>query len=262
MDPLGGVVVDGGPEDRPHQVGDVGDRQALEVEPRHAWFPLHAREPALDRVADREVVRADGQDEQQALAVEVVRQERDEVLGRAVDPVQVLEDHDRGRVRTEVAEQAEDEPEQPRLRETAPRVGVRGRLVGGDAVPGPDRGEQPRDLGPGGAEQRRDAVRRDVPEEPAEGLRERRVRQPVVGEVEAATHEDRAAGRTRALEEIVDEPGLADPGLARDEQDPGRSRRRAREGVVEHARLRGPPDQLATRDQARHPASLRSGHRV
>ena len=90
-----------------------------------------AGEPRRHRMAGPEVVGPDGEHEEQALTVEVAGKERHEVAGRAVDPVEVLEDQHDGGVRGKVAEEPEQQAEQARLAKAAADVR---RLVAASAA--------------------------------------------------------------------------------------------------------------------------------
>ena len=83
-------------------------------------------------MAVAKVVGPDGEHEHQTLTVEVAGEERHEVAGGAVDPVEVLEDQDDRRFRRQVAEETQQQAEQARLAEAA--AGVRRSSVSSPAA--------------------------------------------------------------------------------------------------------------------------------
>src|SRR6185437_13812371 len=113
---------------------------------------------------------------QQAFAVEVPGKEGDEVTGRPIYPVEVLEDQRDRRIRRQIAEQPEQQAEQARLAETAARVRglVAGRAGSASSRCGiADTWQEPADLVLGGTEDLGHPFGRQVAEVAAEGLGER-----------------------------------------------------------------------------------------
>ena len=100
-----------------------------------------------------------------------------------------------------------------------------------------DAGQEPADLVLGGTEDLADALGRQVAEVAAEGLGQRSVRHPAVGEIEARTLQDQRPAGLGAIGELGDEPGLPDARLAREDDDLGRPIGDPDEGVVERVEL-------------------------
>ena len=100
----------------------------------------------VDRMARRSVVAARREHEEQALLVEVAQHEREQVAGRAVDPVEVLDHEQRRGVVGEHVEEGQEDPEQARLVEPAARVG---RRSSGRRLAAPDRARCRAAAGPG-----------------------------------------------------------------------------------------------------------------
>ena len=261
MDPVDLGVVGEATHDRGDLSGDVGAIEPLQVQAARPRIALEFGQPGHDRVAVRQSVGPDGQHEQQAVSFEVAGQEGHEVARPPIDPVQVLEDQQRRGVGTEVAEQPQHEPEQARLGET--RTRVRGGIASaGSSRDDPsDPGQEPADLLAGRTQDGRDAFRWQVAQEGSQRFGQRRVRQAVVGQVQAATDEDARAIVLGAGDELLDQARLADAGLAGHDDDARLAVGCARERRAQRGELRRSPDELRTRDQANHRASLRAVRR-
>ena len=192
-------------------------RQLHPSDPRQA---VHLREPRPEWMPAMQLVRSIRPDDDEALGSNVASQEGDEIPGRAVRPVQVLEDaHDRRPI-AEVAKEREDALEDPRLGPfRAPGAsGVRRRW-------GPELGQESTELGGRGGSQ---VVELDIAEPAArerrrqspQGLDDRCIRQAAaISQADAAAFEEERATLARASADFVDQPGLADAGLAADEDD-------------------------------------------
>ncbi len=193
--------------------------------------------------------------EEQPLVTDIADEECQELTGRVVGPVQVLDDeHDRP-VLTEPAQQIQDGLVQPAARPLRARLrGVRRTRQGsvGEPEVGGDRSK-----GDTGRRRHRAAIVARLPRHRPDqwpdrlddgGERERSVRHP---HATAAQHERaRFAGLAARL---GDQPRLADPGLAADEDDPGVAGGRVRERAVEDLELRPTSDDLRADDPIRHP---------
>ena len=244
---------------------DVVTRQAGEIDPARPGIPLQATEPARDRMAHGEVVGPHAQHEQESFLVEVASQERHEIAGRAIDPVQVLEHERGGRLGGQVAEQPEDQAEEPRLIEPAARVGslrrvrrlaVRGGRPGavgrGQRADPADPREQPPDLVRRRAQQPRHACRRQPPEEAPQRLGEWRVGHPAGPDVQATALEHDGPVGAGSFRELGDQPRLPDAGLAREDDDLGCPLRGARHGRLERPEFGRSADESWARDGAGH----------
>ncbi len=172
------------------------------------------------RVAAVQLVGAVGPEQQDALGAEVAGEEGDELAGRAVGPVEVVEDEDDGLVAAEALEQPEQQLEQPPCGRCRPAARSGGRR---DA----ELGQQPRQLATAAAELVEHRVVRA--RQRAQRADDRGVRQLAVAELEAVAPEDAVAELARPPADGVGEAALADPRLAGDQRDARlpRARRRA-----------------------------------
>ena len=123
-----------------------------------------------------------------------------------------------------------------------------------------DPGQQPGEVLPTRAEPVTHASDRRSAQEPAQRLGDRRIRHRVLGEVEAAATQDMDIGlrRERIGDERVEQPGLADPRLAGDHDDPRRALGGVVERVAQRLGLSRTPDETAARPQSGHGGSLRA----
>ena len=153
-------------------------------------------EPGEDGVARRQVVGPTGQDRDDVLGGDVADEERDQIVRRGIDPLDVLDDREHRLVGAEPAEDPEEALEQPgpvarrsdgsveaavrvRRGRAAPR-----RRISGTAAPGrrsPGRGA-------------RAPARGRRPDEVPKGLHERQIGQALAVEVQAGPVEDERAG--------------------------------------------------------------------
>ncbi len=102
-------------EDVLELAGELAVRQRLERHAVGARVPLDLREQRAERVAAVQLVRPVGADDEHALVREAVGEERQRRSGRAVGPVQVLDDQQHGLLAAERVEQRQQALEQPRL---------------------------------------------------------------------------------------------------------------------------------------------------
>ena len=128
----------------------------------------------------------------------------------------------------------------------ADRSPSNGSVDGSGSVPvgsAADLGHEPGQLAAARPEERRQRTRVDVAEERPERFDERPVRKPAGPEREAPADEDAGTRSRHLIRERGDQPGLADPGLARDDDDPRFAGRRPRVGPGEAPELCLPPDE-------------------
>jgi hypothetical protein len=149
-------------------------------------------------MAVTQVIGPHREHEDQALAVEVPREEGHEIARRSIDPVEVFEDDDDRRVGGEVAEQPQEQAEQARLAEAAARIGrllrcggVRPGCSRGGATMAAPRGiadarQEPSDLFSSGSQDLVDPLRGKVAQVATQRLGERAVGHAPVGEIETA----------------------------------------------------------------------------
>ena len=168
---------------------------------------------------------------------------RQQITGRPVRPVRVLDDQDDRAALGQLLEQDEHLLEQARSR--LARVVRTGRLA--------ELGQQPGQL-PGRAarQQLGNAVGAQVADQLAQHRGEGGERQAVCAEFQAATGQHPGAGAAGPLGELAHQPGLADARLAADE-DRGRAAvARLRQGGVQRGQLVGPADQDRADNIRRH----------
>ncbi len=184
-----------------------------------------------------EVVGAVGDDDRDRVGERTREEEGEEVARRAVGPVDVLEHHhDRALVR-EPPEQAEDDLEEPRLGGGAGdgSVGTRCRSHLGRA----EVGKEPGQLTAAGADDLRQPLRRERPQQRPKRTDERGVWQPGLAELKAAAQQHLSPRGAGLVGELADEARLADTGLARDQACRRPIRASVRERVGQTADLGG-----------------------
>lgn len=173
-------------------------------------------------MAPVQLVRAVRADQQHLRGPDGPGQEGDQVPGRPVGPVQVLDHQHQRAFGGEPGEEAGDQLEQVTPVWIQGQLGAAVSAQAGPDVAGPRRpGGEPAQLGQEPGElpfvpvERRRAV-------PAQYLTqyggERRERQPLLAELQALADEDLIAPGDRVPAELLDQPGLAYPGLAADQQ--------------------------------------------
>jgi hypothetical protein len=219
------------------QRGVLG-RQPLELDPLEAAAARELGEQRPQRLGRGRLVDAQRHDEQQPLLAEVADQEAQQVLRRPVGPVDVLHHEHRRRRLGEAAERHQQQLEQPR-----------GRPHGGGGVAAL---AQLR-------EQRRQLVAELVP---AQRGHDRRVGQLAGLERHALAPEDVVSGRAGAAGQLGRHPGLADPGLARDQHEPRLALRGLCQCSVESCLRVRAADRQRARDPARHMAIIAGRRRA
>ena len=199
-----------------------------------------------------QVVHATGQDDRQALRGEIADQERDEILRRAIDPVDVLDD-ERGRAGLgQRVEQPEHALEQAGLAETGwkrSRGGVRNERTW--HVRGQLRHDR-REVSARRPEQALEGIRRDRPRQPAQGGGDGEIGKPAGPDVETLADEDQRslpAGRVRGL---LHEARLADPSLAPHDDEPRGTRRAGVDLPDQGGGIPVATDKLRARDAGGH----------
>ncbi len=256
VDPVDLGLVDKAAKDRRDLSSHVPTIEPLQVQAARPGIALEFGQPGGDRIAVHPPVGPHGQHEQQSVALEVAGEEGDQVACPTVDPVEILEHQQCGCFGAEVGQQAEDEPEQACLAKTRSRVGGEPAIDRrGDRT---DAGQEPADLVARRSEDRGDPVRRQVAQEAPQRLRQCGIGQAVIGQIETAADEHTRTAIPGAADEFLDQPRLADAGLARDHDDARLAVLGTRERGLERGELRLPPDQFRTRHEADHRASLRA----
>ncbi|MGY3247218.1 hypothetical protein ACVWYT_006667 [Streptomyces sp. TE4109] len=169
--------------------------------------PVQFGEQGAQRVAAVDVVGAVGADHDEAAVAHGAEEVGEEVAGGGVGPVQVFEDEDDGAPGGDAFQESGGELEEP----------GGAVLVGRVPVGLAEFGEQPGQLallpGAGGG----DLGGQGAAKGPQRGG-ERGVGQAVGADLDAAADRDDRVAAYRRREELLDQPGLADPRLAADEQ--------------------------------------------
>ena len=199
------------------QLAHLGGVERLEGDPVHALEARPLGDLGAQRVLAVQVVGAVGRDERHRLAERTGEQEAHQVTGRLVGPVEVL-DHEEERLLLGGG-----------LEEGVHGIEQRGLVdVGADAGPGtggtlaalvhhPASGREAVQGGVVAATEASDLGGRDL--EAAEDLGEGEVGQGAVGEVEAVAGDDLPAQVEGAVAQRGEEAGLADAGVAGEEDD-------------------------------------------
>ncbi len=196
-----------------HQPRHVGVGQGPQFQPLHGGQPYQLGQQGPQRVAAVEVVRpvrgehrepATGRPARRPLQDSPAEQEPQQVTGGLVGPVQVLQDQQqRGDVR-QLGQQGGHALEQPQPRPrggapVTPVVRIAAEQPVGDRMRGQHGGEPL------------------VGGQHSEDLGERQIRQAHVAQVDAVPGEDDRPGRGGPPGDLVQGPGLADPGVPGDQ---------------------------------------------
>ncbi|GAB3942000.1 hypothetical protein GCM10027614_28280 [Micromonospora vulcania] len=188
--------------------------QPAQLDPLHAPGPVQLGEERTQWVPALQLVGAVGADQQQPARPCGPDQEPDEVAGGPVGPVQIL-DHQHQRLNVgEPLEQLGDQVEQVSAR------GLGERRGGGDG----QRRRHPAQLRQQAGELRLvpgEDLGAVGPQHRAQGGGERGERQAGLAELQALPDEHPRAGLGGVPGELLQQPGLADPGLAADQHGAG-----------------------------------------
>ena len=234
--------------DRPlHEGADIAPPEWPELDALHPFHPLELGQMGQQGLSIADLVAPDrGDDEDRAFADdpgEVGQQ----VERGAVRPLEVFDHEHERSLAGDPLERVEDRLEQLRPG-TAPRIETMG-IGSGRPI---EFGDEPRQAAPAGSEQRGQLPRRDATDELAQRGDERRERESAVADAQARAGQDTGAAGPRATGELLDEAGLADAGLAADEDD----RRCAGDGPgearLEPLELHGPTDECGCRSSIDH----------
>ena len=194
----------------------------------------------------------DHHDKQAVQGLLIADQEGQEIPGRTVGPVGILDDHDHRAGVGQLFEQHEYLLEQPGP--GLARVTARGRLAELRQQPGQFPGRA-------AGQQGGDAVGAEITDQLAQHGRERGERQAVHAELQAPSGQHACALAPGPLPELAYQAGLADPGLPAD-QDRGRvAAARLGQCGIQHGKLAGPADQDGTGYTHRHTSKHASRRR-
>lgn len=243
-----------GVEDAGHLGADLAAVEPGQLQAHHGTHPVELGEEGPQRVAAVDVVGAVGGQDDEPAAGERAQQVAEEFAGRAVGPVQVLEGDDERALLRQPFQQPRGELEEPGA---AVLVALVGEGVG--AVRPAQAGQQAGEfaLAAGG---RGDQF---VAEPAVQGAQDRRdggERQSVRADLHAGA--DGGHGPRPVLrrgEELLDEPGLADAGLAADHQRLRLARMSAGERGGEAGQFAGATDEHRADRQVLHGPEHRTG---
>ena len=209
-----------------------------DVEAFDARIAFELGEEPEDRGPARELVGADGDHPEGGRRPQVPDQEREQVPRGLVGPLEVLDHpHDRASAGHPLHD-PEDELEQASLAAT-----IELERVGQVRRPIAELRQQPGELTPVGTQDTRQPTGLRRADEGPESLDEWRVRHAMTAHLEARAREHVRAALGRRAGEPFEQPGLADPGLAGDDDRPAIAVARLREGVAEARELRPTPDE-------------------
>ena len=245
--------------DRAELLARLAPVERHEREPFHATGPLELGQERQQRMAAVELVRAVREQEHHRDIAQVPDEEPEQVPGRAVGPMQVLDDeHDR-RPRRQALEDAEEQLEQAALARAVAEGTGRAPAGSGHR---PEVGDQPGQLGATLAEDDVELFRVGSADEPAQGFGDRGVRHRALAEVDAAADQHDGALGLRDRGDLGDDPRLADTSLT------GQQRRAAvslvgrLQGRAQSADLAGSADEDWAGDADRHGVDYHAGHGV
>jgi len=238
-------------QDPGQQLGQVAAAQALQLDTLGPAAAVQLGQERAQRVAAVQLVAAVGQ-HQGDPAAQVADQEPEQVAGGLVGPVQVL-DHQQHRA---ALGQPVQHPEQQLEQAHGSQRGL-GRPGAGRT---PELGHQPGQLAAGPAQHPLQLGGVQQADQWPQRLHQRGVGRDAVADVQAAAGEgDRPAG---PADQVVDQPGLADAGLARHHHDGGLAAGRPFEGRPELSGLGVAADHNRTGDSPGHASDhRRSGPR-
>ena len=253
--------------DEPHIEVVTGDRAELlgrlapverhEREPLHATGSFELGQERQQRVATMELVGAVREQEHHRDVAQVPDEEPEQVAGRAVGPMQVLDDeHDR-RPRGQALEDPEEQLEQATLaRAVAQATGC----VPAGSGHGPEVGDQPSELGATLAQDDVELLGVGPTDEPTQGFGDRGVGHRTLTEVDAPAEQDDGTLGLGDRGDLRHDPRLTDAGLA------GQERRAAAtlvcrlQGRAQSADLAGSADEDGAGDAHGHGVDYHAGH--
>ena len=256
MDPLHDAARRPVAEDGRELFALLAEIERPEIQPLHRGIPGDLGQPDEERVAALDVLGAERRHDHDASLREVTGQEPQEVAGRGIAPVQILEHEDERSVAAQAIDQGERELEQPgligratgRRRSGAGSDGIGGdtrcggALVGWCQEAGETRGDRD-ELRPDLAEERGEGVGLQLSTECPERLEERAIRNAFAAQIHAATDEDPGPGLSGSGGKLVDQPRLAEPRVTADEDDRGRARLGPPQSSVECREFARTPDE-------------------
>ena len=241
-------------EQEPELLGELGSIERSQLDALDGLLPLELGEERQDRMASMELVAPRGQDEEDRCGAEVSDQEAQQVTGRLVGKMEILDDEDDGADPAEALDDAEDELEETGLgvpvelrgaaRIGSPRVELR-KKAGELVTSRPEEGGQPSRL--------------DLADESSERLDEGGIGQTGLADREACPFEHERTHGVRVVAESADQPGLADARLAPEDDCGGLAGGGAVQCGVELRQLGRPTNESGTLGDLDHGAAMIRG---
>ena len=216
------------------QLADLGGVERLEGHPVHALEARPLGDLGAQRVLAVQVVGAVGRDERHRLAERAGEQEAHQVTGRLVGPVEVLDHEDERLLLGGGLEEGVHGIEQRGPVEWGPMLAPPEPLAG--LVDHPAAGREAVQGGVVAGDGGEHLGGRDL--EAAEDLGEGEVGQGAVGEVEAVAGDDLPAEVEGAVAQRGEEAGLADAGVAGEEDDAAAGRAVSPDATMPSRRVR------------------------
>ena len=170
-------------------------------------------------------------------------EQRDEVEGRAVGPLDILDDEYQRPLGDQPADDAKQQLQDPR------RVRVARRLR---RTPVRQLGDQATNLAAGRTQQRIELLGWELDGQRPQHVDERGERDPAAVELDAAAHQGPRTCATAPGDQLADQPRLADTGLPADDQRDRRPVQRPLERLVRSRQFRLASNQDRTNNAASH----------
>ena len=203
-----------------HEGADLAPPERAELDPLDVVLPLQLGDLHEQRLAVADLVAPHRGHDEDGTGAEHAREVRQEIERGPVRPLEVLDDEHERSLPGDPLEDVEDGLEELGSRPSPGLESV--GIAGARSLELGDQAAKPPSAGP---EQGRQVPGRDAPDELAQGRDERGEREATVADPQALAGEDAGPAGPRPSGELLDEPGLADPGLAADEHDAGACRR-------------------------------------
>ncbi len=196
--------------DRLQLAGRLLPGEARKLQPPHRPYPLPCRDQGPERMRPVYLVRTEREHEQHAHAAQAPHEQRDEVQRGAIRPLQVLDHEHQRPVGGQALDHPEHQLEQARAARLAGRAGRAGRLW-------VELGEQASQVRPRRTEEAVELAGVHHAHERAQRVDQRAERHPLASELDAAADQHPRSALAGPLGRLLDEPRLADAGLAADQ---------------------------------------------
>ena len=198
------------------QLDELVALETPDVDPLDTRLTFGLGQPARQRMPAVELIGAEGPDDQEAFVASVSGEEREQVSGRAIGPVEVFDDQHDGRTLAQATKEPQDPFEDAGLEPFDLLPGP--RIIAGD-----DRQlrDEPGQLGECRSRSQGDTAWVDIADQGAERLDDRAEREPVVSDGDGPALEDQPVAIAQTGRGLGDETGLADPRLTADEDQRG-----------------------------------------